>query len=121
MKSWLKDENIKIYSIHNGGKSLVAKHFIRNLKKKTYKYITAISKYVYINRLPGLVKEYHYNIHKIITMKHIDIKPKIWIYFLVEFNTKSLSLMLPSCLNSKIKKIFAKGYTPNWPGEIFII
>ena len=77
MKSWLKDENIKIYPIHNGGKSLVAKHFIRNLKKKTYKYITAISKCVYMNRLPGLVKEYHYNIHKIITMKHIDIKPKI--------------------------------------------
>ena len=37
MKSWLQDNNIGIYSIHNEGKSLVAERFIRTLKNKIYK------------------------------------------------------------------------------------
>ena len=77
MKSWLKDKNTEIYSTHNGGKALVAEQFIRTLEEKIYKYITAISKNVYINKLPGLVKQYNYNIHKMINMKPIDNKPKI--------------------------------------------
>ena len=43
MKSWLKDENIEMYSTHKGGKSVAAKQFIRNLFEKVYRYITAIS------------------------------------------------------------------------------
>ena len=30
-KKWLKDNNIGMYSIHNGGKSVVAERFIRTL------------------------------------------------------------------------------------------
>ena len=33
MKAWLQDNNIKIYSAHNEGKSAVAERFIRTLKK----------------------------------------------------------------------------------------
>ena len=36
-KKWLKDNDIKMYSIHNKGKSVVAERFIRTLKTKTYK------------------------------------------------------------------------------------
>ena len=43
-KKWLQDNNIEMYSIHNEGKSVVAERFIRTLKNKTYKYMTAISK-----------------------------------------------------------------------------
>ena len=46
-KKWLKDNNIEMYSIHNEGKSVVAERFIRTLKNKIYKYMTAISKNVY--------------------------------------------------------------------------
>ena len=31
MKLWLQDNNIKMQSIHNEGKSVVTKRFIRNL------------------------------------------------------------------------------------------
>ena len=43
-KKWLKDNDIEMYSIHNEGKSVVAERFIRTLKNKIYKYMTAISK-----------------------------------------------------------------------------
>ena len=43
-KKWLKDNDIEMYLIHNEGKSVVAERFIRTLKNKIYKYMTAISK-----------------------------------------------------------------------------
>ena len=41
-KKWLKDNDIEMCSIHNKGKSVVAERFIRTIKTKNYKYMTAI-------------------------------------------------------------------------------
>ena len=43
-KKWLDDNDIKMYSTHNGEKSVVAERFIRTLKNKIYKHMTAVSK-----------------------------------------------------------------------------
>ena len=40
LKSWLQDDNVKMYSTHNAGKSFVAQRFIRTLKIKIYKLMT---------------------------------------------------------------------------------
>ena len=48
-----------MYSIHNQGKSVVAERFIRTLKTKIYKYMTLVSKNVYINKLDDIVDEYN--------------------------------------------------------------
>ena len=45
-KKWLKDNDIKICSIHNEEKSVVAERFIGTLKSKIYKYMTSVSKNV---------------------------------------------------------------------------
>ena len=37
MKSWLQDNKIEIYSIHNEGKFVVAKSFARTLKTEICK------------------------------------------------------------------------------------
>ena len=50
-KKWLEDNDIEIYSIHNKGKSVVAERFIGTLKTKIYKYVTSLSKNVYIDKL----------------------------------------------------------------------
>ena len=42
-KKWLKDNDVEKNSINNEGKSVVAEMFIRTLKNKIYKYMTAIS------------------------------------------------------------------------------
>ena len=50
MKSWLKND-IEMYSIYDGGKSVAAERFIRTLKSRAYKYMTPVSKSVYIDKL----------------------------------------------------------------------
>ena len=40
-----------MYSTYNEEKSVIAESFIRTLKNKTFKYMTSISKIVYINKL----------------------------------------------------------------------
>ena len=48
-----------MYLIKNEGKSVVAERFIRTLKNKIYKYMTSISKNVYIDKLDDTVDEYN--------------------------------------------------------------
>ena len=65
-KKWLKDNNTEMYLIHNEGKSVVAERFIRTLMTKIYRYVTSISKNVYIDKLDDLVNEYNNIYHRII-------------------------------------------------------
>ena len=61
-----------MYSTHNEGKSVVAERFIRTLKNKTYKHMTAISKNFYYNVLNDIVDEYNNTYHTTIKMKPLD-------------------------------------------------
>ena len=75
LKKWLKDDDTEMYSINNEGKSVAAEGFIRKLKNKIYKYMTSISKNVYINKLDDIVNEYNnYNntYHRTIKMKPVQ-------------------------------------------------
>ena len=45
-----------MYSTYNEGKSVVAERFIKTLKKKIFKYMTAVSKNVYFDVLDDIVK-----------------------------------------------------------------
>ena len=56
-KKWLRDNDVVMYSTHNKGKSVVAERFIRTLKGKIYKYMTSISKNVYIDKLDDILDE----------------------------------------------------------------
>ena len=47
--------NIEIYSIYNERKSVVAERFIRTLKNKIFKHMTAISKNVYFDMLDDML------------------------------------------------------------------
>ena len=71
-KKWLKDNDIEMYSIHNEGKSVVAERFIRTLNNKIYKYMTAIPKNVYIDKLDDMVNEYNNAYHRTIKIKQTD-------------------------------------------------
>ena len=62
-KKWLKDNDIEMCLIHNERKSVIAERFIRTLKTKIYKYMTLVSKNVYINKLDDIVSEYNNTYH----------------------------------------------------------
>ena len=111
-----------MYSTHNEGKSVVAERFIRKLKSKIYKYMTSISKNVYINKLDDIVDEYNNIYHTTIKMKPIDVKDNIYINTSKEINNKDPKFKVGDHVRiSKYKNIFAKGYMPNWSEEAFVI
>ena len=111
-----------MYSTHNEGKSVVAKRFIKTLKNKIYKHMTAISKNVYFDVLDDIVDEYNNSYYSTIKMKPIDIKDNNFIKYIEESNIKDPKFKIGEHVRiSKYKNIFAKGYTSNWSEEIFIV
>ena len=80
-KKSLKDNDIEIYSIHNEGKSVAAERFIKTLKTKIYKYVSSVSKNVYIDKLDDMVDEYNNTYHRTIQMKPVDAKDNTYIDF----------------------------------------
>ena len=111
-----------MYSIHNEGKSVVAEKFIRTLKTKIYKYMTSVSKNVYIDQLDDIVNEYNNAYHRTIKMKPVDVKDNTYIDFKKEVNDKDPKFKVGDNVRiSKYKNIFAKGHTPNWSEEVFEI
>ena len=121
-KTWLKDNNIEMHSIHNEGKSVIAERFIRTLKNKIYKYMTTISKILYIDKLDDIVNKYNDTYHRTIKMKPVDVKDNTYIDFGKDVNDKDPKFKVRDHVrSSKYKNIFAKGYMPNWSEEIFVI
>ena len=68
----MKINNIEMYSTFNEGKSVVAKRFIRTLKNKVFKHMTAIWKNVYFDVLDNIFNKYNNTVHRTIKMKPID-------------------------------------------------
>ena len=52
---WLSDNDINMYSTYNEGKSVVAERFVRTLKNKLYKHMTATGKNIYYDVLDDVV------------------------------------------------------------------
>ena len=62
-----------MYSTYNEGKSVVAERFIRTLKNKIFKHMTAISKNIYFDVLDDIVTKYNNTVHRTIKMKPIEV------------------------------------------------
>ena len=121
-KKFLKDNDISMYSTYNEGKSVVAERFIRTLKNKFYKHMTPISKNIYFDVLDDIADEYNNTYHKTIKMKPVDVGDDSFAEYNEESNEKDPKFKVGDHVRiSKFKNVFAKGYTPIWSEEIFII
>ena len=87
-KKWLKYNDEEMYLTHNEGKSVVAERFIKTLKNKIHKHITAVSKNVYIDKLDDIVNEYNNTNHRKIKIKPNEVKDNTYINPVKEFNEK---------------------------------
>ena len=77
-EKWLSDNDIiNMYSTYNEGKSVVAERFIRTLKNKSYKHMTATGKNVYYDVLDDVVNQNNNTKHNTIKMKPKDVKNNI--------------------------------------------
>ena len=111
-----------MYSTYNKRKSVVAERFIRTLKNKIFKHMTAISKNVYFDVLDDIVNKYNNTVHRTIKMKPIDVTSDSYAEYNEDSNEKDPKFKVGDHVRiSKYKNIFAKGYTPNWSEEVFVI
>ena len=85
--------------------------------------MTSISKTVCIDKLNDMVNEYNNNTyHRTIKMKPVDVKDNTYTNFKKEVNDKDPKFKVGDHVRiSQYKNIFAKGYTPNWSEEGFVI
>ena len=121
MKSWFEKNDIEMYSTHNERKSVTAEKFSRTLKNKIYKYMTLISKNVYIGKLDHIFNKYN-NTNRAIKMKPVDVKSSTYIDSSKDINDKVSRFQIGDIVRmSKYKNIFAKGFFPNWSEEVFVI
>ena len=111
-----------MYSTQNEGKSVVDERFIRNLKNKVYKYMTSISKNLYIDKLDNIVYKFNNTHHSTIKIKSANIKSSTYIDSSKEINDEDPKFKVRDFVTiSKYKNIFGKGYGPNWSQEVFVI
>ena len=79
IKSWLEKNDTEMYLTHNERKSVVTERFLRTLKNKTYKYMTSVSKNLYIDKLDDIVNKYNNTYDSTINVKPVDVKSNTYL------------------------------------------
>ena len=121
-KRFLKIKNIEIYSTYKEEKSVVAEKFIRTMKNKIFKHMTAISKNVYFDVLDDIANKYNNTVHRTMKIKPIDVTSDSYAEYNEDSNVRKPKFKVGDRVRiSKYKNTFAKGYTQNWSGEVFVI
>ena len=130
-KDFLKREGIKLYHTENEEKSSVVERWNKTIKNRMWKMFTVNNNTVYWNILHKLVDDYNNTRHSSIKMTPVEAskkknKSKVWsnLYSdLIYLKPHSSKFAIGDHVRiSKYKrKVFDKGYTPNWTEEIFVI
>ena len=121
MQEWLNNHDILIYSTHNEGKSVIGERFIKTLKSKIYKKMTANDSNSYLPYLNKLVNQYNNTYHHSINKKPINADYSA-LTEKIETNLKAPKFKVKDRVRiTKYENIFSKVYTENWSREIFII
>ena len=91
-----------MYSTHNEGK------FVRTLKNKIYKYITLLSKSVFIDKLDDIVNKCNNTYHSTIKIKPVNVKSSTILTLVKKVIIKILNLKLVILLEYQNIKMFLK-------------
>lgn len=111
-------------------KACIVERFNRTLKGKMYKYFTDKNTTVWVDVIDDLVENYNNSVHRSIKMTPIEASK-------IENTTKVFKNLFPQDLKIERadpvftvgnlvrvvnkKKIFEKGYTPNWSEQVYRI
>ena len=110
-----------MYSTYNEGKSAVHQRFIRTLKNKICKYVTAISKNVYFDVLNGIVNKNNNRVYRTIKMKPIDITSFSYVITMKILIKNTLNLKLVTMLEFQNTKISLPKDTPQIIQKKFLL
>ena len=130
-KDFLKREGIRLYHTENEEKSSVVERWNKTMKNRMWKMFTVNNNTVYWDKLDKLVNDYNNTRHSSIKMTPVEAsknknKKIVWSNLYGESiylkPGKSKFAIGDRVRISKYKrKVFDKGYTPNWTEEIFVI
>ena len=127
----LSRKNIKLYSTENEEKSSVIERFNRTIKQKMWKMFSANNNTIYFDKIDELLKNYNSSWHRSVQMSPIaasDIKNKHQVFANLYSDEIYKPVKKPKFrIGDKVRiskykrKLFDKGFTPNWTEEIFVI
>ena len=120
-KDFLKINNTEMYSTYNEGKSAVAERFIRTLKNKTFKHMTAILKNIYFDVLYDIVNKYNNTVHKTIKMKPTDVTDDSYAEYNENSNKKIPNLTLVTMFKFQYIKTFLLKHMLQIGGKKFLL
>lgn len=126
--NFLKNNNIKhVIARNTETKAAIAERWIRTIKEKIYKFMTANNTKFYINKIDSIVKAYNNTIHSRTKYKpsNVNRSNELLVFKNLYKNIDSTKISklktgIPVRLQ-KLKKTFEKGYENNWTNEIFLI
>jgi transposase InsO family protein len=129
VRALLDKYGIELWTSKNEVKAALVERFNRTMKTRMYKYFTANNTLRYMDILPQLVLGYNYSIHSSIGMAPANVKPTDEIYIRQKLyglkgkeKSKKYKYRIGDHVRiSKAKRVFKKGYLPNWTEEVFII
>ena len=130
-KEVLKKEKIKMYHTENEEKSSVVERWNRTMKNRMWKMFTANNSTVYSDKIDKLVNDYNNTKHSSVKMtpneaskKENEEKVFVNLYGdLIYWKPQKTKFSIGDKVRiSKYKRrVFDKGYTPNWTEEVFIV
>ena len=100
MKSFLKINDIKIFSTHNERKFAIGEKFIRTLKNEVYKNVASAS--VYVDKLDDIVNKLNNTYHSTIKMMPDDVKRNAYIDASKKVNDKYPKFKIGEYQNIKL-------------------
>ena len=107
-KRFLKINIIEMYSTYNEWKFVAAERFIRTLKNKTFKHMTAVSKNIYVDVLDDIADKYNNTVHRAIKMKPVNNTSDCYAEYSEDSNEKDPKFKVGDHVRiSKFKKFLA--------------
>ena len=127
----LAKKNIKLYSTENEEKSSVAERFNRTIKQQMWKMFSANNNTIYFDKIDKLLKNYNHSWHRSVKMAPLDasdIKNSNRVFANLYSDEIYKPVKKPEFrigdrvrISKYKRKLFDKGFTPNWTEEIFVI
>ena len=130
VKELLDKNKITLYSTENEEKSSVCERWNRTIKTRMWKQFTVQGNTQYLDMLPKLVKQYNNTKHSSIKMKPIEASKREnegTVYFNLYGDMETLKQKPKFKIGDMVRiskykrKVFDKGYTPNWSEEVFTV
>ena len=120
IQEWLDDNDILMYMTYNEGKSVISERFMKTLRDKIYKKMTANDRKSYPSYLNKIEDQCNNTYHSSVGKKLLMLIILLWLKKLRQI-LKLLNLKLMIVRVTTSKNIFSNGYTENLSREIFII